>query len=95
MEKPMMKHTQELLDSGATGVLIADPHGLCILAKGCAKSNSAGVITSLFQESNSTTMSSHKTPVVVFETDATKILIQTVENSDKVPITTAIYRNNS
>ena len=87
MEKPLLKHVSDIIDSGACGVLVADKKGLCVVAKGCAKSNSACLIKALSDQGSATEKNSSIKPLIVFETDSTSVLINSHED-----YTTAIYR---
>ena len=87
MEKGLTKHVQEIIDGGASGVLIADKRGWCVTAKGTATSNSAGPIKALADQGSATNKDIADQPLVVFETDSTMVLIQSHED-----YTTAIYK---
>ena len=90
MEKGLLKYTQDVLDkSDATGVLVSDTNGLCILAKGSASASSSGPAKALFDQCISTGENQDTSPTVVFETEATKVLMSTYDG-----IMTSVYKNN-
>ncbi|XP_050043540.1 ragulator complex protein LAMTOR5 homolog [Dermacentor andersoni] len=79
MEAPLAKCLEEVVDSGAVGVICADRHGLALHSSGPVQLKSAGVIATLASLAKEIDPSCDTTPTIHLESDSLDIMIQQKE----------------
>ncbi|KAK3590728.1 hypothetical protein CHS0354_030962 [Potamilus streckersoni] len=91
MERPLEKHLDETFKiPGVSGVLCADENGLCLGAKGVAKKEAAGHITSIALSAAKLIPNSNTNPVICIEGETGSVLIKKEEN-----IVMAVYKSQA
>ncbi|XP_077554608.1 ragulator complex protein LAMTOR5 homolog [Haemaphysalis longicornis] len=86
MEAPLAKCLEEVVDSGAVGVICADRHGLALHSSGPVHLKSAGVITTLASLAKELDPTCDTTPTIHLESDSLDIMVQ-----QKELVTVAVY----
>ncbi|CAN7940548.1 unnamed protein product [Ixodes pacificus] len=86
MEAPLVKCLDEILDSGAVGVICADKDGLALHSAGQVQLRAAGVITALASLAKQIDPSCDTTPTIHLESDSLDVYIQ-----QKEQVSLAVY----
>ncbi|KAH7962649.1 hypothetical protein HPB52_017305 [Rhipicephalus sanguineus] len=79
MEAPLAKCLEEVVETGAVGIICADRHGLALHSSGPVQLKSAGVIATLASLAKEIDPSCDTTPTIHLESDSLDIMIQQKE----------------
>ncbi|CAG9824153.1 unnamed protein product [Phaedon cochleariae] len=89
MEKTLDQISSELINSGVTGCIFLDHHGLCVGMKGNARAERAGIISAIAEEA-SKIEPQQKAPFIHFENDNSSCTIYQTGT-----VTSAIFQDST